>query len=120
MHEKEIYLHISNHDLLDGTPVVDIKPFVDSDRPNGEVTHSWQNKEWQNLIVSFTPEADSFVKNKQTLKQQIIEILQNDPRPAYHKKHNSKKINGLSLGDYNIKFCITEKDCSVLSVSLIE
>ena len=62
--KENIRLHISDHDLLNGTPVLDIKPYTNADTPNCEVTFSWQESEWCNLEVSFSEEAEKFLFKK--------------------------------------------------------
>ena len=118
--DKEfINIHISDHDLMTGTPVLDIKPYTRFDTPE-DATFNWQNEEWTNLVVSFSKEANNFLVGKNNLKNQIEELLSNDPRPAYIKKKDRPEPHGLTIGNYNIKFLIEGLSCCVLSITAID
>lgn len=111
-----IYLNISDHDLLDGTPVIDIKPYSEYDMPINP-SYNWQAEPWTNLEVTFSEESLLLLEENRDLKNQIIEVLSNDPRPAYTKNQKRKEPFGLTLGNYNIKFTIDEQFCCVLSIT---
>ena len=111
-----IYILISNHDLMNETPVLDIKPYSEFDTPE-QATFNWQNEAWDNLKVTFSETANNFLGRKPHLKEQIKELLSNDPRPAYMKKKTRSEPHGLTIGNYNIKFLIEEHSCCVLSVA---
>ena len=112
---ESICVLISNHDLMNGTPVIDIKPYSEFDTPD-DASFNWQNEVWTNLEVSFSAKVNNFLARKPQLKEQIKELLSNDPRPAYMKKKSRSEPHGLSIGNYNIKFVIEEYSCCVLSV----
>ena len=114
--KDSINVHIGNHDLLDGTPVIDIKPYSEFDTPENP-RYSWQSQPWENLEVTFSEDCLMLLKDKEDFKKQIIEVLANDPRPAYTKKQARVEPYGIRLGNYNIKFTIDEHYCCVLSIT---
>ncbi|MCU7890370.1 MAG: tRNA (N6-threonylcarbamoyladenosine(37)-N6)-methyltransferase TrmO [Candidatus Thiodiazotropha sp. (ex Ustalcina ferruginea)] len=111
---NSVNLHIGGIDLLDGTPVLDIKPYlpyVDAvpDARSG-FAPSPPAKE---IDLIFSAEAESVLQHLSEqqsahLKQLIKRILQNDPRPAYL---NDRKRNrfGMRLYDFNIRREVSDR-----------
>lgn len=127
---QQVVLHFSGVDLLDGTPIVDIKPYVSyaDSLPNAINTFAQQAPNVIPVVFSDTAEVffetysqsvNSIVADDRNhphvneaidLKQLIIEVLQQDPRPAYHQQAGSVKEReyGIALLDYNIRWqCIS-------------
>jgi tRNA-Thr(GGU) m(6)t(6)A37 methyltransferase TsaA len=109
-------LQISGIDLLDGTPIVDIKPYVPYADALPDAT---------NLIALSSPKKTSVVFNHnvlisaekhsqrldQPIKELVEQILQQDPKPAYQKP-NPDRIYGVKLWDLEVKwhYIISESD----------
>ncbi len=53
VNKKEIILNIRNHDLLNETPILDIKPVVSTDIPTITPNFGWQQTKWNILEVTF-------------------------------------------------------------------
>lgn len=101
---KETILHLSGIDLVDGTPVVDIKPYL----PYADIVNTAENSlaDCAPAItpVDFSEASMDFIKNNQNswrinLKDTITEILQQNPQPAYQ---SNNKTYGTRLYDCNI------------------
>lgn len=114
--KSAIKLHISNHDLLDGTPVLDIKPYIMNDMPESPPSSGWQSTPWNNLDVEFSVEAEEFLKTKKKFRQLITDILKNNPTPAYKSKQAIDKIFGMKIQDLNVKFRIQSNRCLVTEI----
>jgi len=106
--DGRVILHVKGLDLLDGTPVVDIKPYVPyvdaiSDA-NGGFAH---NAPQQRFEVGFSDNAsrqvNQFEETYPALRQLISDILQYDPRPVYVRKLASKKQFGFFLYDLDLR-----------------
>ena len=86
-----VFLHLGSVDLVDGTPIFDIKPPA-------------------KLNVEFTKIAQSAVekyhKNRPHLARFITEVIAQDPRPAYQQGKETDRIYGISLYEFNIKWRI--------------
>ena len=109
-------LQISGIDLLDGTPIVDIKPYVPYADALPDAT---------NLIALSSPRITSVIFNHnalfsaekhsqrldQPIKELVEQILQQDPKPAYQKP-NPDRIYGVKLWDLEVKwhYIISEHD----------
>jgi len=119
----KVTLHIKGLDLIEGTPVLDIKPYVpyvDSiPDAHGGFAHLAPA---QRLQVSFSVEAgqqvDSFEKQYPQLRQLIAGILQYDPRPVYIRKLANKKRFGFFLYDLDVKVEIAgDREALVVQVA---
>lgn len=92
----ETHIQVEGHDFLDGTPVLDLKPYVSSyDVPTGEVYH-WSEqvaqKVWEVRWETALPE--------QSLKEKIEQVIKLDPRP----RSKPDGEFGLSLAGHNVVF----------------
>lgn len=107
--QDKVLLHLGSVDLVDGTPIFDIKPYIafaDSE-PNAQCGFA-QEKPLPLLDVKFSPAAQSVVQkleeNRPHLQRFITEVLQQDPRPAYQQGQVSERIYGVRLFEFNVKF----------------
>ena len=102
-------LYVSGSDLLDGTPVIDIKPYIQYSDAVVEATSGYaQDKPIQKIVVwSKTAEIQ---RNELLVQQHVAEslikeleqVLSFDPRPSY--QNDPERIYGLSFGPLNVKF----------------
>jgi len=117
-----LLLHVSGADLLDGTPIVDIKPYL----PYTDCIEEAQFELAQaaaeplDLPCRFTLDAEKACVHfsqrlNQPLAEQIEEVLRCDPRPAY-KKGDNDRVYGLNLHDLNIRWQITDSEIIILSI----
>lgn len=95
--EKDI-LEISGIDLVDGTPILDIKPYMPDIEAQPQALAGWTKEVLPNLIeVEFSSEAESELKDWQArsghshLRKIIIETLSLDPRPQLYKGYEKQK-----------------------------
>lgn len=107
-------IHVAGADLMDGTPILDIKPYI----PYGDC-HT-------DAIGGFTDTAKDFLlqvncpKNLLEIvphekREALLELLSHDPRPSYQK--DSNRIYGLEFADYNIRFTVQKEALSVIEIS---
>ena len=94
-------IHVLGADLADGTPIYDIKPYVEyADSHPGVRSGFVDANAWQPLKVVFPREAyHSFEPAELDALEQI---LAQDPRPQY--QDDPERIYGLLFGDRNIRF----------------
>jgi tRNA (adenine37-N6)-methyltransferase len=110
--EKQVVLDISSLDLLDGTPVIDIKPYIPySDALNNAEAGFAQAPPVNDIQVVFSQQAQldlsAWEKLHPTLAIFIEQVLSQDPRPAYKKGKKDDKIYGMSLYELNIVWQFT-------------
>lgn len=120
--ESQISLVIEGADLLDGTPILDIKPYIPySDSISTASSEFAEDAPSADLDVNFSELAESQLaqlNNQQypNVKQIISGVLRQDPRPAYKKNKPDDKEYGIRLYDLNIKWHVNEQTCFVLSI----
>ena len=120
-----VFLHLGAVDLVDGTPIFDIKPYIayaDSE-PNAQSSFA-QEKPPAKLTVEFTEQAKSAVKKREekrpNLSRFIRQVLEQDPRPAYQQGRPSDRIYGMSLYEFNVKWRIKAGTVNCVEVIEIE
>ena len=101
-------LQISGIDLLDGTPIVDIKPYVPYADALSNASNAIANDCPELSSVDFSPESlaaamDHGDRLEQPIKELVEQILQQDPKPAYQKP-NPDRIYGVKLWDLEVKW----------------
>ena len=111
-------LWVRGADLMDGTPIFDIKPylpFADS-HPEASGGFTDQTKEQPELEVEFSPEVENLFNSSKLMA--LRKVLASDPRPHY--QHDDNRVYGLEFNRQNIHFSIKNGKISVfLSFFLI-
>ncbi|WP_338027330.1 tRNA (N6-threonylcarbamoyladenosine(37)-N6)-methyltransferase TrmO [Colwellia maritima] len=107
--ERGVIIHISGLDLLDQTPIVDIKPYIPySDALENSLAGFAQQEPQVKLKVTFAIQAHKALEKMRSdlpdLTLLIEQVLSQDPRPAYKQKHVDDKIYGMRLYDLNIQW----------------
>jgi len=108
--DQEVILYLSGIDLLDKTPVIDIKPYVPYADSIGNACNTIAPASPSVTSVSFSSTVEAILENtvsekldSSLLKQLIVDVLQQDPRPAYHaKKLDEGREYNMYLHDVNI------------------
>lgn len=111
--DGELRLRVSGLDLLDGTPVYDIKPYLPySDCVPGARSGYAASRPDAMLEVRFTPDAEqqltSLGAEGGRLRPLIVQTLALDPRPAYRHGAEDAKAYGMRLGDWDVRWRVTD------------
>ena len=110
---QSVRVYVTGSDLLDGTPIVDIKPYIQYSDSVIDAQSGYAQCEPERKKIIWTESAE-LVKNQfmkmQKMNAQYIneleQVLSLDPRPAYQR--DDARIYGLSFGEFNIKFTCNE------------
>ncbi len=98
-------IYVMGLDLLDGTPIYDIKPYLPySDSHPDAVCELVQNPDERKLEVKI--DCEEFFLLPEEKQTEIIKILEQNPTPSYKK---DGKAYGMYYGEYEIKFYIEKK-----------
>jgi tRNA-Thr(GGU) m(6)t(6)A37 methyltransferase TsaA len=113
--KQQTVLHISGLDLLNGTPIIDIKPYVPySDSISLANGGFAQTEPEAKLTVVFSQKAHTDLAQHQQAYPELAlfieQVLAQDPRPAYKQNKADDKIYGMSLYDLNIQWQLTSLD----------
>lgn len=123
--DNEVLLYLGSVDLVNGTPIFDIKPYIAfADSEPNAVSGFAQQKPPTPLTVEFSPAALQAVKSCQNFAKFSIqdpenfirEIIAQDPRPAYQQGKQGGRIYGMSLAGCNIKWQICDENLSKVIV----
>ncbi len=106
-------LWVKGADLLDGTPIYDIKPYLAyADSHPDAVGGFTENLAERKLQVKVSCENFNYLpEDKQT---EIVKVLEQNPTPSYKKDGEEY---GMSYGEYEIKFYIKEKVLNMVKIT---
>jgi tRNA-Thr(GGU) m(6)t(6)A37 methyltransferase TsaA len=106
-------LWVSGADLMNGTPILDIKPYLPHSDSIPEAKGGFSTQvAWQTLQVEIPQHL--LAEIPQEHRQNIIQLLSQDPRPAY--QNNPTKVYGVTYAHLNIRFTVNNGILSVVEV----
>ena len=119
--KERVVLELGSLDLVDGTPVVDIKPYLPFAEALPDASASYaQQAPLAEMAVCFTPETEAQLltleKRYPRLKMFITEVLAQDPRPAYRKEEEAGKTYAVWLLDFNVRWRVISSGFEVFSL----
>ncbi len=106
-------LHVGGADLMDGTPIFDIKPYIPYGDCHTDATGGFTDTAGDFLLEVNFPE-DLLQKLPSHKQAAAIGVLRHDPRPSYQK--DPERIYGLNFAGFDIRFQVEEKKLTVLEV----
>lgn len=112
--EYGICLEVSGVDLLDGTPIYDVKPYIAFTDSHPEATGSFADEVFgDKLEVVAPPEIEESLPKE--IFAALKGILSNDPRPAY--QNDKDRVYSFEFADYNVKFVVNGNILKIESVT---
>lgn len=112
-------LHLSGVDILDQTPVLDIKPYLPYSDIIPQASDGFAaGPPRAKLSVRFTPRALDQIRTKEIpdLKAMIRGILEQDPRPAYTGNEDKDRIYGIRIFDIDVKWTVALDGIEVMAL----
>ncbi len=106
-------IHVAGADLMDGTPIFDIKPYIPYGDCHPEATGGFTDNAKDFLLAVDFPEA-LLAKLPSDKQAAAIGVLSHDPRPSYQK--DSDRIYGLTFAGFDIRFTVKDNTLSVQEV----
>ena len=110
-------LHVAGADLMDGTPIFDIKPYI----PYGD-SHPEATGGFTDTADDFLLEVDFPAPLLETLPQDkreaAIGVLSHDPRPSYQR--SPERVYGLPFAGYDIRFRVQDNKLTVLELNQLQ
>ena len=107
-------LHVGGADLMDGTPIFDIKPYIPYGDCHPEATGGFTDRAGEFLLkVEFPPELLNLLPEEK--REAAMGVLSHDPRPSYQRKPD--RIYGLTFAGFDIRFKVNEDILTVLEVN---
>ena len=106
-------LHVSGADLMDGTPIYDIKPYIAYTDSHPDAVSGFASTPAEYLLeVDFAE--DLLQKVPESQKESLIEVLAHDPRPQY--QNDPERIYGMAFGGMEVKFKVEGIQLTVVDV----
>src|SRR5690606_2319155 len=110
---KNVRVYLNGSELLDGAPIVGIKPYIQYSDAVIEWQSVYEQDEPQRKSVIWTEEAEQQKQqfmNKGKVSPQILQelakVLSLDPRPAY--QDDEERVYGMKFADLDVRFLVTE------------
>ncbi|MBC3766406.1 tRNA (N6-threonylcarbamoyladenosine(37)-N6)-methyltransferase TrmO [Neptunicella marina] len=115
---------VKGADLLDGTPILDIKPYIPYSDAHPDASGGFASDAPQPLLsVTFSQQAQAQLqttsKKYASIQALIEQVLAQDPRPAYKKSQGEIQEYGMTLYDLNIRWRCSENQAEVIGISQI-
>jgi tRNA-Thr(GGU) m(6)t(6)A37 methyltransferase TsaA len=106
-------LVVSGADLLDGTPIYDIKPYLPYADSHPQARGSYgESHKGDGIVVDFPQEL--MERLPEELRQAAYDVLAQDPRAAYNKKPDY--VYGLAFAGYDLRFTVAGEVLTVKDV----
>ena len=107
-------LHVGGADLMDGTPIFDIKPYIPYGDSHPEATGGVTDTAGEFILkVDFPAQLLEILPESK--REAAIGVLSHDPRPSYQRKPD--RVYGLTFAGYDIRFQVKEDVLTVLEVN---
>lgn len=109
-----VVLKVSGSDLLDGTPILDIKPYLSFTDSHPDAVCGFADDVFSNnLNIIFEHGTGKILSQEQT--QRLYDILTQNPIPSYHKDND--RIYGMIFENHNVKFKVSDDTLFVIEIS---
>ena len=107
-------LHVGGADLMDGTPIFDIKPYIPYGDCHPEATGGFTDNAGEFILkVDFPVRLLNILPEEK--REAAIGVLSHDPRPSYQRKPD--RVYGLTFAGYDIRFKVAEDMLTVVEVN---
>lgn len=106
-------LIVSGADLMDGTPIYDVKPYLPYADAYPEALGGFAPSPKETIAVDCPPEL--LAKLPEGRREALLGVLAQDPRPQY--QHDSERVYGMSFGGWDVKFRVRGETLEVLSLA---
>ena len=106
-------LHVKGADLMDGTPIYDIKPYIAYADAHPQARCGFvDSNEWKTLEVNICPAVTRLLNEKQ--REALEKTLALDPRPHFH--NDPTKVYGMKFDGMDIHFTVDGKILNVIEL----
>jgi tRNA-Thr(GGU) m(6)t(6)A37 methyltransferase TsaA len=106
-------LYVSGVDLMDGTPIYDIKPYITYTDSHPDAVSGFASTPAEYLLEVDFPD-NLLQKMPESQRESLIEVLAHDPRPQY--QDDPKRVYGMAFGGMEVKFKVEGIQLTVLEV----
>lgn len=117
LHGKDApYLTVSGADLMHGTPIYDIKPYLPHIDSHPEARGGFAVSAAAHRLEVVFPE-QWLKKVPEALREGLTEVLAQDPRPSY--QHDPERVYGFAFAQFEVKFTVCDTVLTVCEIQTI-
>ena len=109
-------VHVGGADLMDGTPIFDIKPYIPYADCQPDATGGFTDTAGEFILQVVFPE-HLLALLPADKRQAAISVLSHDPRPSYQRKPD--RVYGLTFAGYDIRFTVEADVLTVVGVEAV-
>ena len=109
-------IHVGGADLMDGTPIFDIKPYVPYSDAHPDALGGFTDTV-DDFLLTVNFSADLLNKLPPAKQEAAVSVLSHDPRPSYQRQED--RVYGLSFAGFDIRFQVQETTLTVIDVQAI-
>lgn len=106
-------LHVLGADLMDGTPIYDIKPYLSHTDAHAEATAGFAAAHVRDRLEVEIPDRLAAAFSAEELAT-LVSVLAHDPRPRYIEA--AQRVYGMSYAGHNIRFTVDGRTLTVISI----
>ncbi len=106
-------LHISGADLMNDTPIYDIKPYLPYTDAHPEATSGFAGTVADRTVTVLDPD-DCLSRVREDKREALLRVLASDPRPTY--QHDPDRLYGFGFAGYEIRFRVEDKTLTVVGI----
>ncbi len=107
-------LHVAGVDLMNGTPVYDIKPYLPYADCRTEAVGGFTDSLLERRLAVKIP-YDLLRKVPKEKREALIKVLEADPRPSY--QNDPERVYGMSFAGLEVAFCVAEGILQVRTIT---
>ncbi len=107
-------LHVGGADLMDGTPIFDIKPYIPYSDSHPEALGGFTDTADAFLLEVNFP-AELLAQLPENKRQAALALLSHDPRPSYQRK--ADRVYGMPFAGFDIRFTVEDSRLTVVEIN---
>ena len=112
--ENGTVLHVAGADLMDGTPIFDIKPYIPYSDSYPDALGGFTDTAGEFILRVDFPE-ELLLQLPESKRAAAVAVLSHDPRPSYQRKPG--RVYGLSFAGFDIRFTVEGTELTVIELS---
>ena len=109
-------LHVGGADLMDGTPIFDIKPYIPYGDCHPDATGGFTDQAGEFLLEVDFPK-NLLLKLPEEKQEAAMGVLRHDPRPSYQR--SPERVYGLTFAGFDIRFTVKDTLLTVVEVNKV-
>lgn len=107
-------LFVLGADLMDGTPIIDIKPYLPYTDSRPDASNGFAFNDVNGLLKVICND-ELLNKIPFDMVDGLFETLKHDPRPSY--QNDSERVYGMSFGDMQVKFKVNNNELTIVEIT---